>query len=592
MGKRKTQHTRIISHPEKLSSYWKSEFGLCCLITITGLIYNFGMLAGPYFQGRLVDEVISPDNTFSSVLQVVLIYILTIFIVQLFRSLKRYFVRRFANNTTASMRLNIENNIMHEPNGELSQENIGRLLTRSQSDVSESVEGMRKLTTEIFDTVALFIFYIIYLFFFDVKMTAFAMISVLVAIIFAFSFRKRTYTVTSEARKQNSRLSSETYDLSDNALLYRLNSRDEDNLRHYDTTLGKYEKSNVRSGLYANIFMPIANVIALIGLIPIIYLGIGYVMKGQAVSVPLQFLDSDHWTTGLFTTYLTTYVLLCSKASHTAKLFSSVEKGLSSWKRISPYMKPYASYEESVVRDNKDGLTMQEVSLVINGKTLLKPFSLKARPGEIIAITGPVASGKSALGKVFLKELPYQGSINLFGKELSSYSDGEIKGNIVYMGHKPDLFSSTIRTNIAYDETKDVNPYLEDVSFTKDLETMPEKENTLIGSEGVRLSGGQQERIALARTLYHRKNLMILDDPFASIDVRTEHEIMSRLRLEEKDSIIILFSHRLSYFPYCDQVLCFNKDQSVASGTHASLLKESSTYRELYELQKQEETGK
>ena len=123
------------------------------------------------------------------------------------------------------------------------------------------------------------------------------------------------------------------------------------------------------------------------------------------------------------------------------------------------------------------------------------------------------------------------------------------------------------------------------VSFSHDLKSMPDKEETLVGNEGVKLSGGQQERIALARTFYHKKGLMILDDPFASVDMKTERQIMKCLREEAKDCIILFLSHRLSYFPYCDKVAVINSDCSISIGKHEELLEKNKSYQELYRLQ-------
>ncbi|MDD6239965.1 MAG: ABC transporter ATP-binding protein [Eubacteriales bacterium] len=584
----KQDKSKRLRHPERLSSYWLSQFGLCVLITLTGILYNFGMLANPYFEGVLIDTIQVSSSDASRVLQVTLLFVITIFGTMVFRGLKRYFVRRFANNTKLTIRHILYNNILNTKAIDLEKENIGTLLTRCQSDCFQAVEGMRKLTTEIFDTLFLFFFYIVYLFLFDVKMTLFALIPVAIGILFAFLMRKRIYQASAEAKKINSTLSGETFSLFDHSLMFRLYSRDEDNLAHYDKTLKEYEKKNVRSSLLTTTTVPISNVIALIGLIPIIYLGTGYVIEGGNLFAPIPQLMKTTWTIGSFTTYITTFVLLASKASHTANLFSSVEKGLSSWKRIKPYIEPYKEYPHAIQREGGT-LVLKDFGIKVSETdTLFAHVNLEAKKGEILALTGPIASGKSAFGKVFLQDLPYEGSVILFDKELKNYSISEIKGNITYMGHRSELLTTSIKENISYGEKKDVLPYLKAVSFTKDFESLPEKENTIVGNEGIRLSGGQQERIALARTFYHHKGMVILDDPFASVDIKTEHEIMKSLREEAKDCILLFISHRLSYFPYCDKVLVINPDKTISIGTHDSLLKENPTYQQLYSLQKKE----
>lgn len=581
----KKDNIKIVDNSHRIISYFKSQIFILILIFITGVIYNFGMLASPYFEGILIDSL--NTSTYSEILRIVLIFVIAIFLTQIFRSLKRYFVRLFANKLESSMKLNIYNNILNSNVIDIEKENIGTLLTRCQSDCVQAVDGMRKFTTEIFDTVFLFIFYIIYLMFYDVKITLFALIPVALGILFGFSMRKLMYITNMEAKKINSQLSSETYSLIDHALMFRIYSCDKRNLSHYDETLSVYQRKNIKADLIATMVAPISNLIALIGMIPIIIIGIDNVINSTSLTVSIPYILTGDWTIGVFSTYITTFILLATKTSHTSKLFSIVEKGQAAWKRIQPYIKPYKEYPVKEVKIN-DELSFNNYSINIDNQSIVNDFSFVAKKGEIIAITGKVASGKSAIGKTFIHKLDYDGSLNLFGKEVKDYSLGEIKGTITYMGHRSELFTSTIKENIAFDEEKDVNKYLKMVSFTKDLESMSEKENTVVGTEGVKLSGGQQERIALARSLYHKKSLIILDDPFASVDIKTEHEIMTHLKEVSENAIILFISHRLSYFPNCDKVLVINDDKTISSGTHEELLKNNETYKQLNKLQESE----
>ena len=114
---------------------------------------------------------------------------------------------------------------------------------------------------------------------------------------------------------------------------------------------------------------------------------------------------------------------------------------------------------------------------------------------------------------------------------------------------------------------------------------LPEGIHTWIGSGGVRLSGGQQARIALARTLYHKRPVMVLDDPFSAVDLATEEEIYNNLRQWGKDSVILLISHRLSLFPKLDQVL-WMEGGTVSASAHEALMERNGCYRMLYDSQR------
>lgn len=574
----------ILDKPNRLGSYWLAEWPLCIAITITGILYNCGMLAFPFFQGVLIDSISS--ETDKNILLVSLLYVAVVLFVQIVRSVKRYTVRLFANRISSIMRFNIYDNLLHKDEKELENIAVSSLLTRCFSDCDQCVEGMRKLTTEIFDTGVLFAVYIVYLFLFDYKITLFALIPIFLSITFAFLFKKKIFSNSLQSRKSNAKMVGKTYDMFDNSLLYRTYARNDDFLKEYDKSLSEYEKDNYKTLSLSDTMIPIADMIALLGLIFVVYFGVGYVVNQSPLFAPLPFMQ-QYWTTGALTTYITTFVLLSTKASHIAKLFTSIEKGLASWKRISTVITPVKEFNPAVeVKGNS--LDISHLVLKTDTRVLIDDLSLSLQKGQILGVTGEIASGKSAFGKLFISHIPYSGEVSLFNKEMRDYSSDEIKGTVIYMGHRSQLLTMSIKDNVLYGKDEDVRKYLSIVSFDKDLENMKEKEDTVIGNEGVILSGGQQERIALARTLAHRKPLIILDDPFASVDKKTEKEIISHIRELSKDSIVILISHRLSLFPQLDQVLVLHGDGTFSLNKHDILMKEDKVYQHLYLLQEKE----
>jgi ABC-type multidrug transport system fused ATPase/permease subunit len=276
------------------------------------------------------------------------------------------------------------------------------------------------------------------------------------------------------------------------------------------------------------------------------------------------------------------------KSSKAAKLFNSVQKSQVSWKRIKPYLTPYYDKNTSFhVQENENTLMFDNLSFIYPNSRdyVINNLSFTGNKGEIVGITGPIASGKSTLGKIILGFYPYFGSIKIYNKELSDYSEFERSQMISYLGHKAELLSDTIYNNITLGNNKDIKQVLSDVCFDEDLEKMPYKEQTLVGNNGVRLSGGQQARIALARTLLNKNKIIILDDPFSAVDMKTEEKIINNLKANYKDSLIILISHRLSIFPSLDKIIFLNSDKSYFIGTHEEIFKTSNLYQTIYNLQ-------
>ncbi len=578
--------TKTLDNPKKLRNYWLCQWPLVTASFLVGILYNFGALATPYFNTVLIN-VIEEKRAFLSVVNIVLIYIAVIVSVELCRALKRYFVRIFANRTLFMMRKNLYNNLLHMDKKEIEQVNMGDLLSRNISDVNKTVEGMRKLTTEIYDTVLLFFFYVAYMMIFDPIATLYSLIPICFAIFLAFLLRKPSAELSTQSRKIFAKMTDQTYDNFHNAMLYRLYSREEDMDRHYNQTLSEYEKKNKRFLLLQDSITPLSKIISLFGLIPIVYFGTIHVLQQDSLLVSLPLIEDQVWNAGILSGYIMTFVLMATKASNTSRLFSSVEKGLASWKKIKPYIEKSSSYDVPVTVEGNT-LQLEHFTLKTHDRILMNDVTSCFQTGQIIGITGEISSGKTAFGKVFIRELDYEGSLILFGKELRDYQTNEIKGTVSYMGHNPNLLTMTLKENITYGDEKDVIPYLQMVSFEEDLNSMPEKEKTIIGNEGVRLSGGQQQRIALARTLYHQHKLIILDDPFSSIDSKTETNILSAIQELKKDCIVLLISHRLKIFPELDKVMVLHTSGEVSVGKHDDLLCSDSDYRRLFDLQQKE----
>ena len=134
------------------------------------------------------------------------------------------------------------------------------------------------------------------------------------------------------------------------------------------------------------------------------------------------------------------------------------------------------------------------------------------------------------------------------------------------------------------EENKNVSDYLKLVCFNEEVQAMPDKENTMVGNGGVRLSGGQAQRLALARTLCHKRPVLILDDPFSALDKDTEKQIFANLKKYMADGIVIIISHRLYLFPQMNQVIWLGNGQAV-TGTHEKLMQEIPEYAQLYYAQ-------
>ena len=541
------------------------------LITITGLIYNVGLLAGPYFEGQLAGCLVDISKnlkTANSMIQLSVIYICVILFVQFARFLKRYFVREFGNDINRNLKMDVYKHFVYDTSN---NENAGSIMTKAISDADACSEGIRKFTTEIFDTGIALISYIMMLVLYDAKLTCFVIIFPVISYLIANKLGPVVAKNASNAKKSAERLNTSTLDRLHLAITYRIYGEESNMHEVYEKDLQDYEDKTVRSNILETALKPLYEIISMTGIVFIIYFGSKRVMNNL-------------WDVAIFTTYISCFTKMAVKSSKAAKLFNAVQKAKVSWDRIYPIIE-----NDHEVKNRKpidvNTIEVSNLSYAYDDRIIFSNVSFQAKKGDIIGITGEIASGKSTLGKVFLENSHYQGKILVNKKQLKDIEKDYAVTS--YMGHNLELFDDTIENNIKFGKEGNILPVLDIASMKEEVETFPDGIYTRLGEGGIKLSGGQQSRIALARTLYHARGIIVLDDPFSACDKNTEKEIYENIRREYKDSIIFLISHRLSLFDQMNQIL-FIDNQSVEAGTHQELLKNNEKYKHLYFLQTKE----
>lgn len=590
-----------IQHPDKVLSYFQAEKGPLLIVTFTGIIYNIGMTAGPVFEGALVQRLFDISEGRKELRDMIWLcacYLVIILVVQGMRCLKRFYVRRFANDTSLHMRHIIYQSLVEKPIKEVARESVGTMMTKAVADVDACAEGMRKVTTEIFDTGVVMISYLILLIGLDWKLTILACCFTPFAYLAAQQMKRIVYRYNAAYKKSMGKLNDITMDRIGGAVTYRVYGREDNRDEAYDKCLTEYEKKAVMANLWENSLPPVYQLISMAGVVFIIWFGSRNVIGTGWTA----------WNIAVFTTYLSCFAKLAIKSAKAAKLFNAVQKATVSWKRIKPMMKEYAdrrgkdekhkelekssgssarvneSCNHELELDRKERITLEFRNLGFaypDAMPLFEHLFLTARSGEMIGITGSVACGKSTLGKLLLGEEKYQGEILINGKELATISEEERCRFLSYLGHQPELMSDTVKDNIALGDEKNITPYLDQVCLSQEVEEMPDGVNTWVGNGGIRLSGGQQARLALARTMYHAGDILILDDPFSALDQKTEAVVMQHLRTLASDKIILLISHRLKHFPELDQILMFSNHKIIVAD-HTTLMSDNEEYRELY----------
>lgn len=223
----------------------------------------------------------------------------------------------------------------------------------------------------------------------------------------------------------------------------------------------------------------------------------------------------------------------------------------------------------------------------------LSHLNFSCRRGQTTAIIGGTGSGKSTVASLILRfHDVIGGSILLNGKDIRQMTQHTLRDHLAYVQQKAWLFSGTIASNLRYgnaDATDEQLMHAADVAQAGDfIRSLPDGLNPFVAQGGTNFSGGQKQRLSIARVLVKKPELYIFDDSFSALDFKTDAALRKALAKERQDAAVLIIAQRVSTIQHADQIVVLNEGQMVGLGKHEELLQTCPVYREIYESQTKE----
>lgn len=540
-----------MKHYNKIRYYFYYLLGILVPLTITGILYDSLMSFIPRIQGDAINSI-KQQNT-DLIIKSSLIFLgLTIF-VQINRFLKRYLVRVFSNKMNYLMRNKCFNHMLSLDMAFYEQNKVGDILNKNTTDISDTCESIRKLTTEIFDTVILMIGYIVSYFLLDYKIALMSLPFVLISIIISLFLKKKVYMTTKDYKEYSSKFKDSTLNMLKNEIYFRGMGVNEKYIDQYSKEVDILAKKNVKNLVYKASMESIYSSIGFIGLFFVLYFGLNNVIDGT-------------YDIGTFTTILTTFVLIANKGAKVGKSFNAYQGLKVTWKRIKPFLEDDIEKEEEY-QFNSDGLSLIDFSYSYDDfKTPTITYSFNK--DEKIGIVGRVHTGKSTLLKSLTGLYEYDGEAKLNGIDLKDLFKS--KNQVIsYCPSKEFLFKDSIVNNIELGRDGNIKEALNSACLTDSQLDI----NTEINPTMVNISGGQKQRLMLARSLYHQSNMYLLDNPFSSLE-RSMSESISNQVLD-MNGLFFIVTNDENILKKLDRIIYLN-DGIAKIDTYFNLLKDDS----------------
>ena len=455
----------------------------------------------------------------------------------------------------------------------------GDLMNRISEDVSKVRMYYGPVIMYGTNAIVLFIIIIFYMYSVAPKLTIYSLIPLPILSVFIYRISNlinKKSTLVQESLSDLSTYSQESF--SGISVLKSFNIQDIIFSRFDKYALNSF-KNNLSLAKIQAWFFPI--ILFLIGLSNLIVIYIG----GK------EFIDGNI-EIGVIAEFIIYVNMLTWPVTLVGWVTSIVKQAEASQKRINEFLDSESSLQNGTSKlgktNNKD-ITFKNIDLRYDqtGIEIFKSFNLKIKSGKVLGIVGKVGSGKTSVANLISRIYdPQKGDIFIGDKNLKSIEISELRSLISYVPQNNFLFSESIRRNIEFGNPSSTMDEIINAAKLAEIDQEIRKfENgyeTILGERGVTLSGGQAQRISIARSFIKDSEIYLFDDCFSSLDSDTEDRILKNLKNNFLNKTLIIISHRVSCVKHADNIIVLDNGKVIQSGNHKELSKNEGYYKDLY----------
>ena len=492
-----------------------------------------------------------------------------------------FIMERVGNKLSFGIRNAMYEKIVSAPLGTLSEHHTGDVMTRVTDDVRMLQQAVAA-TASIMRAIIKVTFFLAVMFYQNIQMTIFSM---LVLPMVAYSISRigvRVRKASTEIQERSSDIYSQLKEtLSGINIIKSFTAEKTEMKRFQSITSGQYN-SAIRRAKFASLLPPLIEWMSAIGIATVLGLGCWNVIEGKL-------------TIGWFASYILMVALMYKPIKTIGSVNNVLQTSLASAERIFPLLdlERESGSESAGKRElpNVQGtVQFQNISFAYQQRPVIKNVSFIAEPGEIIALVGPSGSGKTTLLNLLLRFYTVDSGVILIDDlPVDEVTLTSLRQNIALVPQDTFLFDGTVLENIGYGSPgatrESIIAAAEKANAHGFISEMPNGYDTPIGEAGGNLSGGEQQRISIARAILKNAPILILDEATSALDTQSEAIIQKSLTnlMEGRTSFII--AHRLSTVMRADNILVINDGEIVESGNHTKLLEKRGLYHKLCQQQ-------
>lgn len=539
----------------------------------------------PLFMARLVDQGIR-NNDRAYVIQMAGWMLLMSIIGLICVLICQYYSSIASQGFGTELRNQLMKKINQLSHAELNSFGTDTLITRMTNDINQLQLALAMLIRLVIRAPFLSIGSVIMAFYINVQMGLIFLLMLPLFCLILFIIIKTTVPLYKKVQEKLDLLNRQISQNLSGVRVIRAFARKKTEETHVNQVSDDLSATYIRVSNISALLTPATTMIMNLGIIAVLYLGgikvnIGRLEQGEVLAL-INYMNQML----LALIVVSNLVVIFTRASASA---SRVDEVLS----VEPSI--HAEYKETIAEDQAQGIVFDNVSFRYQptaGLTLTD-ISLTIPNHSVLGITGPTGGGKSTLTQLIPRFYDTsEGNVFVNGVNVRDWPLEKLRNKIALAPQTAVLFTGTIRDNLRWGKEQatdeDCWQALETAQCRDFVENLSDGLDTQVYENGKNFSGGQKQRLAIARALIHKPDLLILDDSLSALDYQTDLNLRTALRRDLNETTLILISQRISSIEHADQILVLDSGQQVGLGTHEELLKDSKAYQEIVASQKEE----
>jgi len=567
----------------KFIKYLKPRFPLLAVTVLLSVVTTGLSLITPILTKQLVDDIVPNKNVR------LLIYIaLFMFIIQIAQHfvglIRAVILRNVSSKTLADIRNDVYQKAVHLPMKFYDKTSTGAVINRINMDTANLNGFMLRVSQEVVVQFFTMIGIIVVMLFMNWKLTLVSLCPIPIIAIGSRIFRVKIRPYYRSLWIKHATVSSLLTDNLPGIRVIKSFASEDNSTKQFENAVDEWRETDYKAGKITSIYSNVVGALVSMGSILIWLIGGKSVIGGGDNSL----------TIGLLVSFISYASMFYNPVNFFANFADAVQNAKNSAERLLDILD--AELEHDLGKGNCEAdiggkIEFRNVTFSFDrSKKVLDDISFTIEPGDIIGIVGATGSGKTTLVNLLLRYYDnYDGTILVDGKDIKDIDLKYYRSNIGYVQQEPVLFFDTIYNNISYGNG---NYTPEEVINAADIANahefivrQPNGYDSVIGERGVGLSGGEKQRVSIARAVLRNPKMLVFDEATASVDSETEHYIQEAIENLISGRTTIMIAHRLSTLSKANKIVVVDNGKIVEYGTPSELMEKKGKYFQLVEIQ-------